>query len=482
VNKREYGSLHVQARREAKKLAIEARRSIKREYERIVKDVCSAIRESKGKPDWEARIRNAVDAERLYNFLLSLIRSCAKRGAQFIANIEKQCLLEKLAKAKGHGFDTEKIARLYDSFAEKRVSKVMNRADGGTFKNTQRKYTGKGWGGYSGRSGKTGKGVGRYAFNPDTGKNEWVQEISFDYEFKQRFSLSRSVWDISKHTEADILSVVWEGRANGEDGVSIARRLQSCLKGGDGKIMQGRWGKLRPDSQRRAEWLKALKESGFNPRSKEAQALLKSLEGERPDAVRAYYRRVGAGGLDYRAIRKTRSEIYSNMQEAVVEADEMNPATTGMFEWVLQQGRENWNCNCPDLARDGPYTKDNVPGYPHPNCDCMVLPLLKDHEEFMQQLLDYADGKDTPGAQEIREWSDKYDCRQEQADKDAVETVPPLTEQELNAIPPVKIERSVNYSQFELERAKCIEFEYLRQYTKKHGVELISIMGVENRF
>jgi hypothetical protein len=72
-------------------------------------------------------------------------------------------------------------------------------------------------------------------------------------------------------------------------------------------------------------------------------------------------------------------------------------------------GREVWLCGCEELAGAGPYTKETIPPYPHPNCDCMVRPRLKDGKEFMQQLLDYVHERDTPGARKIEEWADTYE-------------------------------------------------------------------------
>ncbi|MDR2393331.1 MAG: hypothetical protein LBD93_04160 [Treponema sp.] len=71
-------------------------------------------------------------------------------------------------------------------------------------------------------------------------------------------------------------------------------------------------------------------------------------------------------------------------------------------------GREVWLCGCEELATGGPYTKDTIPPYPHPNCDCMVRPRLKDPEEFLKQLRDYAHDRDTSGARGIEEWADTY--------------------------------------------------------------------------
>jgi hypothetical protein len=68
-------------------------------------------------------------------------------------------------------------------------------------------------------------------------------------------------------------------------------------------------------------------------------------------------------------------------------------------------GREVWLCGCEELATGGPYTKDTIPDYPHPNCDCMVKPRLKNHEEFMRDLKDYVRGVPSEGADAISRWA-----------------------------------------------------------------------------
>jgi hypothetical protein len=71
-------------------------------------------------------------------------------------------------------------------------------------------------------------------------------------------------------------------------------------------------------------------------------------------------------------------------------------------------GREVWLCGCEELATGGPYTKDTIPPYPHPNCDCMVRPRLKDHKEFMRDLKDYVKGVPSEGANEISLWAQEH--------------------------------------------------------------------------
>jgi hypothetical protein len=131
-------------------------------------------------------------------------------------------------------------------------------------------------------------------------------------------------------TEDKIMDVVWGGISQGRDVRSVATDLMAYLKGGP-EIVKGRWGKLEP-------------------------------------GTKEYAKRLGSKGVDYRAMRLYRSEIHRNQQEAAVTEGEDNPACTGEYDWILMPGRRVFLCECPKLAEEGPYTKDTIPDYPHPNC------------------------------------------------------------------------------------------------------------------
>jgi hypothetical protein len=166
-----------------------------------------------------------------------------------------------------------------------------------------------------------------------------------------------------------VRSLTSAGIAQGRDPVAIARDLQAYVKGGVQTI--GRWGDLKPGTAR-------------------------------------YVARLGSAGVDYRALRLVRSELHKGIQSAAVEAGEANPASDGTYDWVLQSGREDWGCECPELAASGPYKASEVPGYPHPNCGCTIRPRMIGRQEFLQQLKDYVHGADTEGARNIEVWSQKY--------------------------------------------------------------------------
>jgi hypothetical protein len=146
-------------------------------------------------------------------------------------------------------------------------------------------------------------------------------------------------------TEDKIMDVVLGGISQGRDVREVSADLMGYLKGGP-DIVKGRWGKLKPGE-------KVLKDGHWQYATEEA---------------RQYARRLGSRGVDYRAMRLYRSEIHRNQQEAAVEEGEDNPACTGEYDWILMPGRGVFLCDCPELADGGPYTKETIPDYPHPNC------------------------------------------------------------------------------------------------------------------
>ncbi|MDR1174691.1 MAG: DUF3626 domain-containing protein [Treponema sp.] len=195
------------------------------------------------------------------------------------------------------------------------------------------------------------------------------------YTFHQSYSLSKSVWNIVGDAEDKILDVVWGGISQGRDVRTVAADLMAYIKGGP-DVVKGRWGKLKPET-------------------------------------REYANRLGAKGVDYRALRLYRSEIHRHQQEAAVEEGEDNPACTGEYDWILMPGREVWLCDCEELAGAGPYTKETIPPYPHPNCDCMVRPRLKDSDDLIRDLKDYINGVPSEGANDISLWAQKHGLEEE---------------------------------------------------------------------
>lgn len=71
--------------------------------------------------------------------------------------------------------------------------------------------------------------------------------------------------------------------------------------------------------------------------------------------------------IDYRALRIARSELAMSLQEGARQNGHSNPGALDLFDWVRINSIDH-GCACPALQANSPYTYDNVPGYPHPNC------------------------------------------------------------------------------------------------------------------
>jgi hypothetical protein len=172
------------------------------------------------------------------------------------------------------------------------------------------------------------------------------------------YTFSQRVWGASGLKPDWLNSIkmtVASGIAQGRDPVRIARDIQVYTK--DGKVaLLDRWGNLERGT---AEFAKRIPKN-----------------------------------IDYRAARLVRSELNASLQDAEVLSGQTNPAGTGEYDWILSPIHSDvWGCECSSLAAGGPYTVDNIPTYPHPNCFCPGPRLkLRDHDEFMSDLTQWARG------------------------------------------------------------------------------------------
>lgn len=200
--------------------------------------------------------------------------------------------------------------------------------------------------------------------------------------YKDGYTYSHRVWGtfgpdgavlgVSGDWMNRIKNIISAGIAQGRDPVKIAKDLQNYVKlGADGMLTAGSWGKLK-------------------------------------GGARDYITRLGKSGVDYRALRLVRSEMYSGLQLASVENGEFNPGGTGWYDWILRGGRESWPCECESLASAGPYRANNVPSYPHPNCYCYIVQRLMSRKELIGDLKDYVGGVNSAGSQRISSWSERY--------------------------------------------------------------------------
>ena len=186
------------------------------------------------------------------------------------------------------------------------------------------------------------------------------------------YNLSPSVWDAVDGFSDRILAIIEAELAKGTDPVKIARLLEEYVSAGTPEKILGRWGKLEIGT---------------------------------PE----YRKRLGTSGADYRTQRVVRTEMYNTIRTADIESGAMNPASTGMFNWILSPSHIDSGCVCTDNAAGSPYTKETITAMKesiHPQCFCLVNPVLLDHDTFMAQLKDYANGNDTEGGNRIAEWVD----------------------------------------------------------------------------
>lgn len=186
---------------------------------------------------------------------------------------------------------------------------------------------------------------------------------------RARYSLSPSVWDAIDGFSDKILAIIEAELKAGTDPVKITKILEEYLAGGSEKIL-GRWLQL-----------------GIGT----------------PE----YKKRIGKGGADYRTQRVVRTEMYNARRNADIEAGRMNPGATGMFNWTLSPVSNSCDI-CEDRASGSPYNAEqaqNLTDDNHPQCSCLLSPVLKDRAEFIQELKAYVNGDDNA----IADWASIYD-------------------------------------------------------------------------
>jgi hypothetical protein len=169
------------------------------------------------------------------------------------------------------------------------------------------------------------------------------------------YKFSDRVWKVGSNYTEQIKLVISSGLAQGRDPVKIARDIQVYTR--DGKIsLVNRYG---PTLER---------------------------------GTKEFMKRIG-NRIDSRALRLVRSELYASLQDASKEQGHINPGCTDMYDWVMESGRQHWDCECPELADGSPYEYSQVPGFPHPHCRCMVVPRLRSNREFQADLKAWVNGE-----------------------------------------------------------------------------------------
>lgn len=206
----------------------------------------------------------------------------------------------------------------------------------------------------------TREGLGRIV----SGVQEDVVKSLVSRIYSDGYSFSDRIWktgtddsgrpaSVRADWQERIKMTVAAGIAQGRDPAKIAKDIQVYTKDGKEHLLK-RWGGLERGT---AEFAKRLPKN-----------------------------------IDYRAARLVRSELYASLQDAQVSSGRKNPASDGLYDWVLSNGRQHWECECEALAAGSPYKADEVPSYPHPNCLCYVRPHLIDMDKFVADLAAWAKG------------------------------------------------------------------------------------------
>jgi len=166
------------------------------------------------------------------------------------------------------------------------------------------------------------------------------------------YTLSGRVWRNVNYYQKDIGEIVIRGTALGRDPVKIAKDIQVYTA--DGKIaLAQRWANIEGSTQ---EWTKRI-----------------------------------PGKVDWRAVRLVRSEQQMAIQAAGVQSGINNPATTGEYQWVLGPGSAPCDV-CSEYAQHT-YTAENIPAYPHPACLCTIVPILRNKDDFINDLERFSQGE-----------------------------------------------------------------------------------------
>jgi len=171
--------------------------------------------------------------------------------------------------------------------------------------------------------------------------------------YSDGYTYSQRVWNAALDYQEQIKRVISAGLASGRDIIDIAEDIGVYVR-------------------------------------KDRQALVKRY-GDFVSGNRDWLRRIRKD-IDYNALRLVRSEIYASLQQVAVENSLLNPGSSGIYDWV-RQNTTDWGCNCPDNAAGSPYTLDDLPSYDHPNCLCIVVPILKPRKEFVDDLTRWSGGE-----------------------------------------------------------------------------------------
>lgn len=133
--------------------------------------------------------------------------------------------------------------------------------------------------------------------------------------------------------------------------------------------------------------------------TKDGKVALLKRYGALERGTAAFTRRIPRN-VDWRAVRLVRSELYNSLQAAAIEQGHVNPGATGVYEWRLTPGVQH-DCVCIGYAETKFFKEEDVPEYPHPQCACVLIPVLRPQAELLADLRAWDRGETVP---EINNW------------------------------------------------------------------------------
>lgn len=196
--------------------------------------------------------------------------------------------------------------------------------------------------------------------------SDGVVSATINRVYQDGYTFSQRLWLEGQRTQVNIKNLLNAGLSEGKDPIKIAKDIQVYTK--DGK-----------------------------------QILLKSYRNMKAE-TKEFMRRIPEN-VDYRAMRIVKTETYNSLRDAEVLGAETDPSTTGLFDWIRAGGAADWGCICPDLVAGSPYTKDEIPTNPHPNCSCYIQAQLRNHDDFVRDLKAWGEGENVGY---IDTWASKY--------------------------------------------------------------------------
>jgi len=179
------------------------------------------------------------------------------------------------------------------------------------------------------------------------------------------YGYSTRVWNVGQIYQDDIRRIIMSGLAQGRDIIKIAGDLNAYVASGKQTLIK-RYGPL--------------------------------IRGT------AAFRRRIRQNIFYPSLRLIRSELYASLQDSAAWMGRINPACTGLYDWIRNIS-EVFNCNCPANAAGSPYTYQTIPSYDHPNCACTIQARIRGTTEFKADIIKWVE---TGQSSYLNDWYNNY--------------------------------------------------------------------------